>query len=183
MRARRVRGRARRLGVVVTDGRGRPAASCGLGPWLERAAPASARGVVSVALVSDAAIRRLNRRHRGKDKATDVLSFPIGPRASGPRPRGEHAGRAPLTLRARGLGPELGDIAIALGVARRQAREHGHALATELRVLALHGLLHLLGYDHETDRGRMARAEARLGRRAGLPAALTARAPRRPAHS
>jgi probable rRNA maturation factor len=150
--------------VIVTDARGRPVASGGLGPWLTRAAPASARGVVSVALVSDAVIRRLNRVHRGQDKATDVLSFPVSSQAPGSR-------------------PFLGDLAIATGVARRQARDYGHSFATELRVLALHGLLHLLGYDHETDHGRMAHAEARLGRRAGLPAALTARAPHRPTHS
>lgn len=162
MRARHVRGRSRRLRVAITDARGRPVASAGLGVWLERAAPSRARGDVSIALVNDAAIRRLNREHRGKDVATDVLSFPAQPQAAGP-------------------GPDLflGDLAIATGVARRQAREHGHALGIELRVLALHGLLHLLGYDHETDRGRMARAEARLGRRAGLPAVLTGRASRK----
>jgi probable rRNA maturation factor len=158
MRARHVRGRSRRLRVAITDARGRPVASAGLGAWLERAAPSRARGDVSIALVNDAAIRRLNREHRGKDVATDVLSFP-----------------------ARPPGPDLllGDLAIATGVARRQAREHGHALGIELRVLALHGLLHLLGYNHETDRGRMARAEARLGRRAGLPSVLTGRTSRK----
>jgi len=138
--------------------------SGGLGPWLERAAPRSAHGGVSIAIVSDAVIRRLNRDHRGKDQATDVLSFSVGPLA-------------------RGRPSSLGDIAIACGVARRQAREYGHAVGVELRILALHGLLHLLGYDHHTDDGRMARVEARLGRRAGLPAALTARASKRPTHS
>lgn len=159
MRARHV-GRGSRLRVVITDAQGRPVASGGVGRWLERAAPPTARGLVSIALVDDRVSRRLNREHRGKDMATDVLSFPVGPQASGPR-------------------PVLGDLAIATGVARRQAREHGHALNTELRILALHGLLHLLGYDHEQDDGRMARAEARLSRRAGLPPALIARTPRR----
>jgi probable rRNA maturation factor len=74
---------------------------------------------------------------------------------------------------------ELGDIVIARGVAARQARELGHPLATELKVLALHGLLHLLGYDHEQDRGRMARVEARLRRRGGLGAGLIERAGRK----
>ena len=178
MRARHVRGRSRRLRVAITDARGRPVASAGLAAWLERAAPARARGEVSVALVNDAAIRRLNREHRGKDVATDVLSFPARPQTSGPRPRGN---RSALGPGAWDLGPDLvlGDLAIATGVARRQAQEHGHALGIELRILALHGLLHLLGYDHETDRGRMARTEARLGRRAGLPAVLTGRASRK----
>jgi probable rRNA maturation factor len=116
-----------------------------------------------VALVSDRHIRRLNRQYRGRDEPTDVLSFAVEPQADEPPARGE---------------PRiLGDIVIATGVARRQARETGHSYATELRVLALHGLLHLLGYDHEdpADRGRMARAEARLRRRSGLPAGLLAR--------
>lgn len=124
----------------------------GLDRWLARAAPASARGMVSIALVSDAAMRRLNRTFRGKDFTTDVLSF-----------EGE---------------PPLGDIAIALGVARRQARAQGHSLAVELRVLALHGLLHLLGYDHDRDRGEMRRVEERLRRKAGLRAGLIARGAR-----
>ena len=71
--------------------------------------------------------------------------------------------------------PFLGDIVIARGIARKQAKMLGHSLAIEFRVLALHGLLHLLGYDHEGDNGRMARAEARLRRKAGLPHGLIAR--------
>jgi probable rRNA maturation factor len=176
MRARHVQ-RGSRLRVAITDARGRPVASGGLGRWLERAAPRTARGLVSVALVTDGEIRRLNREHRGKDVPTDVLSFPVRPQALGPRPHRDAALASPGP-RALSPGPLLGDLAIATGVARRQAREHGHALTVELRVLALHGLLHLLGYDHETDRGRMARTEARLGRRAGLPAALIGRTPR-----
>jgi probable rRNA maturation factor len=160
-----------------------------VGRWLERAAPPTARGLVSIALVDDRVSRRLNREHRGKDVATDVLSFPSrsGPRYKASGPGKVHARtQTKLGPRAGGLGPDrpvlgpfLGDLAIATGVARRQAREHGHALNTELRILALHGLLHLLGYDHEKDDGRMARAEARLGRQAGLPPALIARTPRR----
>jgi probable rRNA maturation factor len=125
--------------------------AAGLGPWLSSVAPARARGAVTVAIVTDARIRALNRRYRRKFRATDVLSFPGGD---------------PY---------HLGDIVIAAGVARRQAREAGHSLQTELRVLALHGLLHLLGYDHERDAGRMARVEARLRVRGGLPEGLIER--------
>jgi probable rRNA maturation factor len=149
-------GRPRRsLVVTVTDARGRAARSGDLARWLARAAPTRARGAVAIALVSDAAMRRLNRRFRRKDYATDVLSFP----AEGGPPGGP-----------------LGDIAIATGVARRQARDHGHTLAVEVRLLALHGLLHLLGYDHEADQGAMNRIEDRLRRRSGLPRGLVARA-------
>src|SRR4029450_4728383 len=70
----------------------------------------------------------------------------------------------------------LGDIAIAMGVTRRQARSAGHAERTELRILALHGLLHLIGYDHETDAGAMGRVESRLRKKGGLPTTLIARA-------
>lgn len=122
-----------------------------LATWLHAIAPARARGVVTVAIVSDGRVRRLNRVYRRKDAPTDVLSFSSGEPG------------------------HLGDIAIAAGVARRQARAAGHSLQTELRVLALHGLLHLLGYDHEGDDGRMARAEARLRRRGGLREGLIER--------
>jgi probable rRNA maturation factor len=104
-----------------------------------------------VALVSDARMRTLNRTFRGKDYATDVLSFPVDTE------------------------PFLGDIAIATGVAQRQADEAGHSVATELRILALHGLLHLLGYDHERDAGDMQRVEAKLRRAAGLKEGLIER--------
>ena len=77
--------------------------------------------------------------------------------------------------RDRRRNPFLGDIVISRGMAQKQAKILGHSLATEFRVLALHGLLHLLGYDHESDNGRMARAEARLRRKAGLPLGLIAR--------
>jgi probable rRNA maturation factor len=124
----------------------------GLASWLASIAPSRARGTVTVAMVSDARVRALNRQYRRQDRVTDVLSFPSGERG------------------------DLGDVVIAAGVAARQAREAGHTLATELRVLALHGLLHLLGYDHERDDGRMARLERRLRRRGGLEEGLIERA-------
>jgi probable rRNA maturation factor len=150
--------------VAVTDGQGRPVRAPGLGRWLSSVAPSRARGTLVIALVTDAEIRALNRRFRHKNQPTDVLSFPAdsaddpGPGAGGPRP--------------------LGDVVIATGVARRQAADAGHSYATELKVLALHGLLHLLGYDHHApdDRGRMARLEARLRRQGGLDAGLIERA-------
>jgi len=153
-------------------------AAVGLGRWLAEAAPASARGDVTVALVTDARIRRLNAVFRGVDAATDVLSFPAGPEPAGAPDEAQPAralAEARPTDAPATAGGYLGDIAIARGVARRQAQAEGHALRTELRVLALHGLLHLLGYDHEADQGRMRRVEERLRRRAGLPAGLTAR--------
>ena len=124
----------------------------GLAAWLSSVAPARARGAMTVAIVSDARVRALNRRFRQKDKTTDVLSFPSEERGY------------------------LGDVVISSGVAARQARAAGHSLATELRVLALHGLLHLLGYDHERDDGQMARLERRLRRMGGLREGLIERA-------
>jgi probable rRNA maturation factor len=126
----------------------------GLAGWLQRVAPARARGGITVAIVPDARVQALNRRFRRKDKPTDVLSFPADERGY------------------------LGDVVIASGVATRQAHEAGHSLRTELRVLALHGLLHLLGYDHETDDGRMARVERRLRSKGGLREGLIERTPR-----
>jgi probable rRNA maturation factor len=122
---------------------------------------------MTVALVSDARMRALNRQYRGKDYATDVLSFPT---------RARHSRESRLFRpRSPASSPHLGDIAIARGVARRQARAAGHDSPEELRILALHGLLHLLGYDHERDSGQMARLERRLRRKGGLREALTDR--------
>ena len=123
----------------------------GLAAWLQSVAPATARGSVSVAVVPDARVRRLNRDYRKKDANTDVLSFPAEDSAF------------------------LGDVVISAGVAQRQARDAGHSVQTELRILALHGLLHLLGYDHERDDGQMARLERRLRRRGGLREGLIER--------
>jgi probable rRNA maturation factor len=119
---------------------------------------------VTVALVTDAHIHKLNSQYRRKNAPTDVLSFPTDPGSRIPDPGFPHA-------------TFLGDIVIATGVARRQGREAGHSYQAELRVLALHGLLHLLGYDHDSadDRGRMAREERRLRRRGGLQAGLIER--------
>jgi len=175
-------GRTGRLRVAVTDGRGRPLTTArSLGRWLEQHAPREARGTVAVALVTDARMKSLNKRFRGVDSATDVLSFPAfargfggqaAPQASSPTPQA--SSRKPQAQ------SHLGDLAIARGVAARQARAEGHNVATELRILALHGLLHLLGYDHERDRGTMRTVEDRLRRRAGLPAGLITRTPKRP---
>jgi probable rRNA maturation factor len=103
-------------------------------------------------ITSDRELRRLNREFRGKDKPTDVLSFP-----------------------APGGAPYLGDLAISYERAREQAREHGHAVEDEIGVLMLHGVLHLTGMDHETDGGRMRRAEARWRKTLGLPVSLIER--------
>jgi probable rRNA maturation factor len=96
-------------------------------------------GEVALVLSGDRTVRRLNARYRGKDAPTDVLSFPGGGGALG-----------------------LGDIVVSVETAGRNARRFGRSLARELDVLALHGLLHVLGYDHETDDGTMNRLERRL---------------------
>lgn len=103
-------------------------------------------------VTGDAELRRLNRDFLGHDHATDVLSFPAVDDGS------------------------LGDIAVSAARARAQGRRYGHSTENEMRVLMLHGVLHLLGYDHETDAGRMARAEARWRRELGLPGGLIERA-------
>ncbi len=122
---------------------------------------------LTVAFVSDFEIARMNQTYRKKRGATDVLSFPTETRR---RPM-----RVPLrqSKRTRGvpqaaLKKYLGDIAISPGTARRNAARFGRSLSVELRILVLHGVLHLVGYDHETDRGEMERLEARLRTRFGL---------------
>ena len=115
---------------------------------------------LTICLVSDAEIARLNETFRKKKGPTDVLSF--SPLA---RRRPVRLRRGPKTARA---GDYLGDIAISPMTARRYAKKNGRKFSGELRVLILHGLLHLLGYDHETDRGEMDRAERKLRKRLGL---------------
>jgi probable rRNA maturation factor len=112
--------------------------------------PAKGAGV-TVAFLSDRAMRELNRRWRGKGEATDVLSFPAG--------QDEFE-------KAEGL--RLGDVVISVEQAARQAAEHGLSFEDEVAQLILHGLLHLCGYDHETDKGEMNRLELRLRRRLGI---------------
>ena len=141
-----------KIRIVATDGRGRPVAARGLTRWLARVAPATVRGELTVAFVCDAKMRALNKRYRGLDRPTDVLSFPADALLPGVPRRSRF----------------LGDVVIATGVAKRQARAVGLPVETEMRRLALHGLLHLLGYDHEQDGGQMDRLERRLLRLGGI---------------
>lgn len=127
----------------------------GLGRFLKRAQLAvGLMGDVEVLLAGDKTLQRLNRTFRGKNKPTDVLSFPAAKEfATG------HAG----------------DLAVSLETAARQAAEHGHSLRDEVRVLLLHGLLHLSGMDHEVDTGEMAARERELRRELRLPEGLIER--------
>ena len=115
---------------------------------------------LTVCLVSDAEIARMNETFRKMRGPTDVLSFPMAAR------------RRPVRLRrgSKGVkaGEYLGDIAISPATAQRYAKKYGRKLSSELQVLILHGVLHLLGYDHETDRGKMDRIERKLRKRLGL---------------
>jgi probable rRNA maturation factor len=107
---------------------------------------------ISCLVTNDAELRRMNKQYRRKDRATDVLSFP--------------------SVAGNGF---AGDVAISLDRARAQAAGHGHSLENELRILMLHGALHLAGMDHEKDAGEMARAEIRWRRKLGLPVGLIER--------
>jgi probable rRNA maturation factor len=109
-------------------------------------------GRVNLLVTSSREVRELNRRFRGIDRPTDVLSFPAPAESFD------------------------GDIAVSADIAADNARRLGHRAAEELKILALHGVLHLAGYDHERDNGAMARKEARLRRELGLPGSLIARA-------
>ncbi len=131
------------------------AAAGSLRPWLSRlvaalAPPGDGAASLGVRFASDREMRRANREFRGKDRPTDVLSFPGEP-APPEEPRQEPY--------------HIGDILISVPTARRQAAAAGHGVERELRLLVLHGLLHCLGHDHETDGGEMERLEARLRRR------------------
>lgn len=133
--------------VVLQNPSGYPeAGERELASWLESLVAEVAPEAESFAVrfTSDREMRRLNRTFRGRDYPTDVLSFP-----GGAGPDGRH----------------LGDVVISVPVARRQATVAGHSVARELRVLLLHGVLHCLGHDHETDDGAMERLEAELAER------------------
>jgi probable rRNA maturation factor len=115
---------------------------------------------VTVCLVSDAEIAAMNEKYRAKPGPTDVLSFP----AAG-HPRALKKWRKPGRG---GRGGFLGDIAISPATARRYAMKNGRGVSSELRILILHGVLHLLGFDHQTDRGEMEKFEMTLRTRLGL---------------
>lgn len=117
-----------------------------LRPWFEQLVGeiTTGRSSLSVRFVGDRAMRRLNRDYRGRDATTDVLSFPAVD-----SPEGDY----------------LGDIAVSVPAARRQSAAVGHSVGNEIRILLLHGLLHCLGHDHESDGGEMSRLEQRLRRR------------------
>ncbi len=123
-------------------------------------------GYVHVLLTDSAEMRSLNRRFRSKDRTTDVLSFPALPT----RPNGRSNDFA-------------GDIAISVDMAARNASRFGHSAAEEVKVLALHGILHLAGFDHERDNGHMARKEAQLRQALKLPATLIERTQSGQSHS
>ena len=130
-----------------------------LGAYLREAQSAvRLKGAVSVLLTTDKNIKTLNRDFRHKNKATDVLSFPTEP--------------IPGVRRSE---QPAGDLAISIDTARKQAAAQGHPLSTEIKILILHGLLHLAGYDHETDAGQMARRERLLRARFNLPLGLIER--------
>jgi probable rRNA maturation factor len=115
---------------------------------------------VAIRLIGDAEMTRLNETYRKKKGPTDVLSFPAAWDSAKPGTLRQQVRKA--------RGGFLGDIAISPKVARRNARSLGRELPEELKVLILHGVLHLLGYDHETDRGEMERIEVRLRRKLGI---------------
>lgn len=113
-------------------------------------------GTVNVLIARSSTLQELNQRFRGKNKPTDVLSFP-------PNSEVPHGGK------------NAGDIAISLDIATRNAALLGHSVSDEIRILLLHGLLHLAGYDHESDNGQMAERERELRRKFKLPGGLIER--------
>jgi probable rRNA maturation factor len=135
--------------VIIVEKTMRGVSAAGLERFARRAQKlARVKGDVAVLVTSRRKLQGLNRQFRRKDKPTDVLSFP---------------------------GPHGGDIAICAEIARSNALRLGHGVADEMKVLILHGMLHLAGHDHETDDGEMEAAEARLRSRLGLPASLIQR--------
>jgi probable rRNA maturation factor len=141
--------------LVIFQKRVADLSSLALDRFVARARRAAGlRGMVNVLVTSSAEMKSLNRRFRGKDKPTDVLSFPAEPSA-----RKQFAG----------------EIAISAEIATKNARALGHSPAEEVKILVLHGVLHLRGYDHECDNGQMARREKQLRAKLHLPLGLIER--------
>ena len=149
-------GASSRIALVILQKRVVGLTELALDRFVARARGAAGlRGTVNILVTSSIELRSLNRRFRGKDQPTDVLSFAALP----------------------GLKPRYaGDIAISAEIAVHNARVLGHSAADEIKILALHGILHLRGYDHERDHGRMARLEMKLRRELRLPIGLIERA-------
>jgi probable rRNA maturation factor len=147
-------------GLVIIRRRVSGLTEAALAKFVARARRASGvRGAVCVLVTSSRELQELNHRFRHKNKPTDVLSFPA----------------------VSGLAPGFaGDVAISAEIARQNARRLGHTAAEEIRILVLHGMLHLAGYDHELDTGEMQREEARLRKSLGLPVGLIERSVRSP---
>jgi len=144
--------------LVIIQRRVAGLSEAALDKFVARARRASGvRGAVSVLVTSSRELQALNHRFRHKNKPTDVLSFPA----------------------IIGLAPGFaGDVAISAEIARQNARRLGHTAAEEIRILVLHGMLHLAGYNHELDNGEMEREEARLRKSLGLPVGLIERSVR-----
>ena len=151
-----------RLSVVIVHSKIRGVSARALEQFAAAAQRAAGvRGAVDVLITNSAQMRQLNRRFRGKNTTTDVLSFPFSHRGA--------------EAQSKSLANFAGDLAISAGIAAQNARRMGHGTSDELKVLILHGMLHLAGHDHERDTGQMARKEARLRRALGLPISLIER--------
>ena len=144
--------------LIIAERKSKRLSPDALSTFLRRAQKAvGLKGDVNVLLTANEHMRRLNRQFRKKNKATDVLSFPADLASTSPE-------------------KYAGDLAISMEIARQSAQRLGHSLEDEIKILMLHGVLHLAGYDHECDSGEMGRTEDRLRRKLGLPTALISRA-------
>ena len=143
--------------MVILEKRVKGLSRAALERFVTRACAATRlRGYINLLVTGSPEMRAMNRRFRGKNKATDVLSFPsVSP----------GAGRRKLA----------GEVAISADIAAQNAVRHGHSPAEEIRILTLHGMLHLAGFDHERDNGEMAREELQLRRSLRLPTGLIER--------
>ena len=143
--------------MVISEDKSADISSAALSAFLRRAQQAAGlTGQVNVLITANEHMRRLNRKFRRKDSPTDVLSFPALQPENSPE-------------------KYAGDLAISLEIARQNAKRLGHSLQEELKILMLHGVLHLAGYDHQHDQGTMAALEERLRHELRLPATLISR--------